>query len=74
MKVRIQASEIVRYDQIVEMSAEDFDRLLEARDAGNDEEIVWLVDTHIDNTDVDARSNFELDDVYECDHNGHPLE
>ena len=65
MKVRIQASEVVRYDQVVDMSEDDYQRLLEAQDLGEEEEAVWLVDQYLDNNEVAARSNFSLDDVVE---------
>lgn len=63
MKVRIQASEVVRYDQVVDMSEDDYQRLLEAQDLGEEEEAVWLVGQYLDNYEVAVRSNFSLDDV-----------
>lgn len=63
MKVRIQASEVVRYDQVVDMSEDDYQRLLEAQDLGEEEEAVWLIDKYLDNSEVAARSNFTLEDA-----------
>ena len=63
IKVRVTASEVVRYDQVVEMSTEDYDRLQEAMDAGDDNEIEWLMDAYLDRTDVYDEMNFELDEA-----------
>lgn len=62
MKVRIQATETVRYDKVVEMTEEEFAELNEMLDESDGEKLyadcVWL-DSAVDIVDSDG-----LEDVY----------
>jgi hypothetical protein len=73
-RVRIKASEVVRYDDIVDMSEDDFERLQEARQEGLDEEINWIVENYLNREEIDSRSAFELVDSFECDINGNEVD
>ena len=72
VRVRLRGSEVVHYDQIVQMSLSDFERLEEAIKLGEEEEIGWITDNYLDREERNSSNNFELESHVECDVNGNP--
>lgn len=74
VRVRLRGSEVVHYDQIVQMSRSDFERLEEAVKLGEEAEVEWITDNHLDREERNSSNNFELESYVECDVNGNPIE